>query len=59
MLNALEYNPQIDMKQVLNTPQEDADIVSVCDRLIISLNDAEENAKKMINILLEMKEKFS
>ena len=59
MLNALEHNPQIDLKQVLNTPEADADIVSVCDRLIISLNDAEENAKKMITILLEMKEKFS
>ena len=59
MLNALEHNPQIDMKQVLNTPQTDSDIVSVCDRLIVSLKDAEENAEKMINIILEMKEKFS
>ena len=59
MLNALEHNPQIDMKQVLNTPQIDSDIVSVCDRLIVSLKDAEENAEKMIIILLEMKEKFS
>ena len=59
MLNALEHNPQIDMKQVLNTPQADSDIVSVCDRLIVSLKDAEENANKMINILLDMKEKFS
>ena len=58
MLNALEHNPQIDLKQVLNTPEADADIVSVCDRLIVSLNDAEENAEKMITILLEMKEKF-
>lgn len=59
MLHALEHNPKVDMKQVLNTPQADADIVSVCDRLIVSLNDAEENAEKMITILLEMKEKFS
>ena len=58
MLHALEHNPQIDLKQVLNTPQADEDIVSVCDRLIVSLNDAEENAEKMITILLEMKEKF-
>ena len=59
MLHALEHNPKVDMKQVLNTPQADADIVSVCDRLIVSLKDAEENAEKMIHILLEMKEKFS
>ena len=59
MLHALEHNPKVDVKQVLNTPQADADIVSVCDRLIVSLKDAEENAEKMIHILLEMKEKFS
>ena len=59
MLHALEHNPKVDMKQVLNTPQADADIVSVCDRLIVSLKDAEENVEKMIHILLEMKEKFS
>ena len=59
MLHALEHNPQVDMKHVLNTPQPDADIISVCDRLIISLRDAEKNADKMINILLEMKERFS
>ena len=59
MLHALEHNPKVDMKQVLNTPRADADIVSVCDRLIVSLKDAEENAEKMIHILLEMKEKFS
>ena len=58
MLNALEHNPQIDLKQVLNTPQADEDIVSVCDRLIVSLNDSEKNAEKMITILLGMKEKF-
>ena len=59
MMNALANNPQVDMKQVLNTPQADADIVSVCDRLIVSLKDAEKNAEKMIHILSEMKEKFS
>ena len=59
MLNALEHNPQVNIKQILNTPQADADIVSVCDRLIVSLKDAEENVEKMIHILLEMKEKFS
>ena len=59
MLNALEHNPQADMKQILNTPQADADIVSVCDRLIISLRAAEENADKIIHIITEIKEKFS
>ena len=59
MLNALDHNPQVNIKWVLNTPRADADIVSVCDRLIVSLREAEKNAEKMINILLEMKESFS
>ena len=59
MLNALEQDPQINISQVLNTPQADADIISVCDKLIVSLQDAEKNAKKMINMILDMKEKFS
>jgi len=59
MLNALEQDPQINISQVLNTPQADADIISVCDKLIVSLRDAEKNAKKMINMILDMKEKFS
>ena len=59
MLHALAHNPQSDMKEVLNTPQADTDIVSVCDRLIVSLQEAEKNADKMINILLAMKERFS
>ena len=59
MFCAFEHNPQADMKQVLNTPQADADIISVCDRLIVSLRDAEENAEKMINMISAMKERFS
>ena len=59
MLNALDHDPQININQELNTPQADADIISVCDKLIVSLRDAEKNAKKMINMILDMKEKFS
>ena len=59
MLNALEHNPQTNIEQVLNTPKEDTDIISVCDRLIVSLQAAEKNTEKMITILADMKKKFS
>ena len=59
MLNALEHNPQANIEQVLNTPKEDTDIISVCDRLIVSLQAAERNAEKMIAILIDMKKQFS
>ena len=59
MLNALERDPQIDMKRELNAPRSNADVVSVCDRLIASLRDAEKNAEKTIDLILAMKKKFS
>lgn len=59
MLHALSDDPHTNIKQVLNTPKDDADIVSVCDRLIISLQRAAENARKMIDILYDMKSRFS
>jgi len=58
MLNALEQNPQVNIRQVLNTPREDEDIVSVCDRLLVSLHAADRNAEKLIKIISDMKEKF-
>lgn len=59
MLNALKHDPEVNITQVLNTPKPDADIVSVCDKLIESLQSAEKNASKMIDLILDMKKKFS
>lgn len=59
MMNAKSQNESIDTKQVLNTPNVDEDIVSVCDKLIISLNSAKENAEKIIDMLKDMERKYS
>lgn len=59
MLRALSDDPQANITQVLNTPDNDADIISVCDKLIVSLQEAEKNARIMIEILRDMKRKFS
>ena len=59
MLNALEYRinkNQKDILKALNTPEENEDIVSVCDRLVFSLEKAEENAREVINILNKIKQ---
>lgn len=58
MLNKLSYNPQINIKNTLNTPDENEDVISVCDKLISSLNSAEKNAEIMIEMLKNMKKKF-
>lgn len=59
MLNALERDPTTSIEQVLNTPSDDTDIISVCDKLIESLDFAKCNAEKMIEILENMKKRFS
>ncbi|WP_099469931.1 MerR family transcriptional regulator [Konateibacter massiliensis] len=58
MLCQLSENPNADIKKALNTPNADADIIAVCDKLISSLCDAENNAQKMIYKLEKMKTKF-
>lgn len=59
MLNRLEKDPGTDIKLALNTPKADEDIITVCDKLITSLSEAEKNAKLMISKLQCMKNKFS
>ena len=58
MLQQLSKNPNTDIKLALNTPRQDEDIISVCDKLIISLSSAEKNAIKMLDMLQEMKKNF-
>lgn len=58
MLQQLSKNPNTDIKLALNTPRQDEDIISVCDKLIISLSSAEKNALKILDMLQEMKENF-
>lgn len=44
LLNSLDQSQEPDIKSVLNQPDPDEDIISVCDRLIASLEKAKENA---------------
>lgn len=58
MLNELSANPHANIGQLLNTPRQDDDIISVCDKLISSLQAAEANARTIIDMLQNMKSKF-
>ena len=58
LLHQISKNPHADIRTALNTPKQSDDIISVCDRLIISLSAAEENAYKILNMLQEMKIRF-
>ena len=57
MLNKLEseHKNANEMFDLLNTPDEDESTVSACDRLVVSLENAIENAYSVIDILKEIK----
>lgn len=59
MLNELSLNPNVNIRKILNTPKVSDDVISVCDKLIVSLLEAEQNAKIMIQMLQQMKSRFS
>ncbi len=56
MLRQLSQNPGADIREALNTPGESEDIISVCDRLLASLDAAEGNAGSILRLLREMKD---
>jgi DNA-binding transcriptional MerR regulator len=58
MLNTLSQNPEADIRQVINTPKQNDDIISVCDKLLTSLHCAQQNAKVMLAHLEKMKKQF-
>ena len=51
--NGMDKN---DILNILNTPENDEDIVSACDKLIVSLENAINNAYKVISMLQEIKQ---
>lgn len=59
MLNTLSKNPDADIRQVIDTPKENDDIISVCDKLVTSLHYAQENAEIMLAHLGKMKKQFA
>lgn len=58
LLQQLSQNPNTDIRATLNTPKQSDDIISVCDRLIVSLSAAEKNAYKIRAMLQDMKSRF-
>ena len=59
MLSAISKDPNVNMREIIDNPPEDDDIISVCDKLITSLKSAEANAELMLNQLNRMKSEFS
>lgn len=58
MLAALSGNPHADIERALDTVKPDEDMVSACDKLLTSLQSAEQNAKTIQKMLRELKSKY-
>lgn len=54
MLRQLSQNHNTDIRYALNIPKQTDDIISACDRLILSLSKAKKNAKTILDMLYEM-----
>ena len=55
LLDQLSKNPDTDIRTALNVPRQADSIISVCDRLIVSLPEAEKNGEKILCMLEKMK----
>ena len=55
LLKQLDENKNIHVKVVLNIPKKDEDIVSACDKLLLSLKNAEIDCIKMTKQIEKMK----
>ncbi|WP_143316482.1 MerR family transcriptional regulator [Clostridium sp. HBUAS56017] len=59
MINAISESNEIDIREVINKPKEDEDIVTACDKLLTSLSDAEKNANSIMKQLEFIKKQFN
>lgn len=59
LLQQMSLNPDTDIRVVLNTPKQTDTLISVCDRLLVSLSAAEKNVVAVLDMLHDMKVLFS
>ena len=55
MLNALSGNADANIQKALDTPDAQTDIISVCDKLLTSLGEAETNARSMLDQIAKLR----
>lgn len=58
MLRRLSANPEADIRQVIDTPEEDDDIITACDKLLTSLGEAKRNACYVAGQIEKIKSTF-
>lgn len=59
MLNALSADPKTDIGEIIDTPQSGDEIITACDKLLTSLQEAKENAMFVAGQIEKMKKMSS
>ena len=59
MLSALSLNPEASIRDAIDTPRPDDDILTACDHLLTSLEQARDNAEQIIILLSVLKKSES
>lgn len=58
LLNNISKQENVNVTQVLNTPDSNEDIISVCDKLLVSLKNTKIDAETILKLLSDMKSKY-
>lgn len=58
MLNELKENPCLSISDTLNTPAKEAEIITVCDKLLTSLVQGEANAREIEGMIRQLAERY-
>ena len=58
LLRQLERDPDADLRRTLNSPGQGEELVSACDRLLLSLDAAEQNVHAIMARLEQMKRDY-
>ncbi|EGD48218.1 regulatory protein MerR [Ruminiclostridium papyrosolvens DSM 2782] len=58
-LTAVSESKEIDIREVINKPKKDEEIITACDKLLTSLSDAEKSANRILLQLEYMKNHFN
>lgn len=58
LLNNISKQDDVNIIKVLNTPNSNEDIISVCDKLLVSLKNTKNDAETILKLLIDMKNKY-
>ncbi len=58
LMQALSLDPDVDIKNVIDTPDQRDEIITACDHLLTSLRDTERIAREVLTLLQSMQLEF-